>query len=126
MNTIIDKDTVLKHIDQAHEVVCELCEGKRDWVMRIPAEEEHDPDLVIGRALREAQRYIQQQHTQLVQEFVEELKKRVLPLKVEVSQLYLDKPDYGTKIAFLEGQIETLNHLITKYSSLLPNTKETL
>lgn len=35
----------------AHIVVDELCDGKRDWVMGIPANPERDPDLIIGAAL---------------------------------------------------------------------------
>jgi hypothetical protein len=35
-------------------MVSALCDGKRDWIMSIPARPDHDPDLVIGEALRVA------------------------------------------------------------------------
>ncbi len=38
--------------DKAHKVVHGLCDGSIDWTMRIPADEERDPDLVISKALR--------------------------------------------------------------------------
>ena len=38
--------------ERAHEIVSGLCDGSIDWIMRIPADEDRDPDLVIGKALR--------------------------------------------------------------------------
>jgi len=45
-------DELIMKIDKAHDVVTELCSGKRQWEMRIPAQPDDDPDLVIGAALR--------------------------------------------------------------------------
>ncbi len=39
-------------LPKAHAVVVELCRGERTWIMRIPAQPDDDPGLVIGRALR--------------------------------------------------------------------------
>ena len=36
---------------KAQQLVSDLCEGKREWIMRIPAEPDYDPDLVIGASL---------------------------------------------------------------------------
>jgi hypothetical protein len=41
-------------IRRAHDMVSALCDGSRDWIMSIPARPDHDPDLVIGEALRVA------------------------------------------------------------------------
>lgn len=41
-------------IQRAHDMVSALCDGRRDWVMRVPADESHDPDLIIGGALQVA------------------------------------------------------------------------
>ena len=35
----------------AHAMVSSLCRGDKKWIMSIPANEQSDPDLVIGRAL---------------------------------------------------------------------------
>ena len=52
-------DAVEARIDRAWDMVSALCkprgrEGSREWVMSIPARPNHDPDLVIGVALRDA------------------------------------------------------------------------
>ena len=47
-------ETVEVLIERAHNVVSELCEGKRSWTMSVPARPEEDPDLVITAALRAA------------------------------------------------------------------------
>lgn len=49
---------VLGRIKAAQAMVADLCEGKREWIMSIPARPEHDPDLVIGEALREAEAFM--------------------------------------------------------------------
>ena len=48
---------LLTLIDKAHGIVVALCHGER-WTMHVPAQPDSDPDLVIGRALREAKAYI--------------------------------------------------------------------
>jgi hypothetical protein len=45
-------------ITAALAVVGDLCEGKRQWIMSIPARPDHDPDLVIAGALRSAKRIL--------------------------------------------------------------------
>jgi hypothetical protein len=40
-------------------MVSALCDGKQTWTMRIPAEPDRDPDLVIARALGMAKRAIE-------------------------------------------------------------------
>jgi hypothetical protein len=47
---------VFARIECAQQVVTDLCEGRRSWVMGIPARPDYDPDLVIGRALDDAQK----------------------------------------------------------------------
>ncbi|HXE63196.1 MAG TPA: hypothetical protein VN519_06620 [Bryobacteraceae bacterium] len=46
-------EDVLRRNDAAHKMVSDLCHGRRDWVMSIPAREDYDPDLVIGASLRD-------------------------------------------------------------------------
>ena len=36
---------------KARQMVSDLCEGRREWIMRIPAEPDYDPDLVIAASL---------------------------------------------------------------------------
>ena len=48
----------LAKIDRAYDVVSALCEGKREWLMSIPARPDHDPDLIIGDALLTARNEI--------------------------------------------------------------------
>jgi len=48
----------LEKIDRAYDVVSALCEGKREWLMSIPARPDHDPDLIIGDALLAARNEI--------------------------------------------------------------------
>ena len=45
-------------LEAARQMISALCkprytEGHRDWIMSIPARPNHDPDIVIGEALRE-------------------------------------------------------------------------
>ena len=51
-------EQVLDEIESAHEMVCDLCTGKKRWVMSIPAQPDRDPDLVIGLALQNAAQFI--------------------------------------------------------------------
>jgi hypothetical protein len=37
----------------AQNMVSDLCQGRRDWMMSIPARPDHDPDLVIGISQRD-------------------------------------------------------------------------
>lgn len=36
----------------AHQMVSDLCNKRREWIMSIPSRQDYDPDLVIGEALR--------------------------------------------------------------------------
>jgi len=52
-----DKDElerVLSKIAKAEAKVSKLCSGDEKWMMSIPARPDHDPDIVISDALREA------------------------------------------------------------------------
>lgn len=46
---------VLAKIERANAMIRALCEGEREWIMRIPAQPDYDPDLVIGAALHAAE-----------------------------------------------------------------------
>lgn len=45
---------VIAKIDKALATVSALCEGEIRWTMRVPAEPENDPDLIIAGALQAA------------------------------------------------------------------------
>lgn len=47
----IDAAAVRQRCEAAMQVVSDLCTGKRNWMMSIPARPDYDPDLVIGAAL---------------------------------------------------------------------------
>ena len=53
----MEKESVIKSIEKAHKVVEGLCNGK-NWIMHVPAREDSDPDLVINRALCDAEKLI--------------------------------------------------------------------
>ena len=40
--------------ERAYRAITDLCSGKLRWEMRVPAEPDHDPDLIITAALRDA------------------------------------------------------------------------
>lgn len=42
----------------ARQMVSDLCEGRREWIMRIPAEPDYDPDLVIAASLADIPKLI--------------------------------------------------------------------
>lgn len=44
-------EAIRERLKAAHTMVSDLCHGRRDWVMSIPARPDYDPDLVIGAAL---------------------------------------------------------------------------
>ena len=50
MNT---EPTVEQRIALAHRYIAELCQGKRKWVMSIPARPDEDVDLVICGVIRD-------------------------------------------------------------------------
>lgn len=58
-------DELIAKIDKAHKVVCDLCSGKRKWIMSIPAQPNDDPDLIIGESLREARAEIISLHSRV-------------------------------------------------------------
>ena len=58
----------LEAIEKALVMVHALCQPKgsrehRDWIMSIPARPNHDPDLVISKALYQARRVISAKQT---------------------------------------------------------------
>lgn len=53
-----DAKDVNDNIRRAMDLVSALCDGSREWIMSIPARVDHDPDIVISEALREARDHI--------------------------------------------------------------------
>lgn len=53
----ISAGEALDLIDYAIKVLGEVCSGKQRFVMRVPVDP-HDPDIVIGQALRAARQHI--------------------------------------------------------------------
>lgn len=51
-----DREAVeaLRAIEKAEKAVDDLCQGRLRWEMRVPAEPDHDPDLIISEALRQS------------------------------------------------------------------------
>jgi hypothetical protein len=47
--TVLD---ALNAIKKAEQMVSDLCNRKRDWIMSIPVRVEYDPDTVIAKGLR--------------------------------------------------------------------------
>lgn len=50
---------IKQHLEAAHQMVSDLCHRKREWIMSIPARPDYDPDLIIGQALRDADRLLE-------------------------------------------------------------------
>ena len=53
-----DLDAIERRIRLAHEKVRALCHGDERWTMRVPADESYDHDLIIGAALRDADKLL--------------------------------------------------------------------
>lgn len=47
-------EAALTAIKRAESAVADLCSGRLRWEMRVPAEPDHDPDLIISDALGKA------------------------------------------------------------------------
>lgn len=75
-------DELIAKIDKAHKVVCDLCSGKREWIMSIPAQPDDDPDLIIGESLRKARAEIISLRSR-----VEELEKENAKLRWQLEEL---------------------------------------
>lgn len=63
MTTTGSVDDALAKIAKAQAMIVALCArrgsiGARDWMMSIPARPDYDPDIVIGDALRAAERLL--------------------------------------------------------------------
>lgn len=54
----LDLDAIERRIRRAHEKVSALCQGEERWTMRVPADESYDHDLIIGAALRDADKML--------------------------------------------------------------------
>jgi hypothetical protein len=52
-----------QHLDAAHKMVSLLCNGTKTWTMHVPVDERNDPDVVIGQALRDADRAVEMLET---------------------------------------------------------------
>lgn len=50
----LNREDVLAKIAKARDTVSDLCTGKKNWTMSVPARPESDPDLVIADALSSA------------------------------------------------------------------------
>lgn len=54
------RENALEALASAEKTVDDLCQGRLRWEMRVPAEPDHDPDLIIGQALRLARQFIEE------------------------------------------------------------------
>jgi hypothetical protein len=59
--------TVQQQIQKALDLITELNNNRRRWVMSIPARPDYDPDIVIGTALHNALATIQEQAARIAQ-----------------------------------------------------------
>jgi hypothetical protein len=46
-----EREALREALDRADTAVDDLCRGRLRWEMRVPAEPDHDPDLIISHAL---------------------------------------------------------------------------
>lgn len=58
MTTPLTPEQVQLSYSSAQRCIDELCQGSRKWTMSVPARPDHDPDLVICRALEDQQKLI--------------------------------------------------------------------
>jgi hypothetical protein len=54
----LDLDAIEKRLARAHEKLSALCHGTERFTMRVPADENFDHDLIIGAALRDAEKLL--------------------------------------------------------------------
>lgn len=50
-----DLAEVRARVERAHQEIGDICQGRRKWTMRIPADEATDTDLVLSAALKDAE-----------------------------------------------------------------------
>lgn len=54
---------VLESIARAHQMVSDLCNRRREWIMSIPVRLDYDPDVVIATGLQAAKEALLAFHT---------------------------------------------------------------
>lgn len=47
----MDLEAIKAHREAAATMIGDLCQGRREWMMSIPARRDYDPDLVIAASL---------------------------------------------------------------------------
>jgi len=50
-----DLAEVRARVERAHQEIGDICQGRRRWTMRIPADEASDTDLILSAALKDAE-----------------------------------------------------------------------
>ena len=54
-----ESEEAITAIDAAMAMVNDLCQGRKKWIMSIPARPDVDPDLVITTALVKAKAFVE-------------------------------------------------------------------
>lgn len=65
---ILPKEELKAKVEKAHQVIHDLCQGKREWIMSIPADRDGDPDLILNDTLmllEERVKQLEEENTRL-------------------------------------------------------------
>ena len=81
MTTTPDLDAIERRRDKAQQTVADLCQGKIEWIMSIPAQRERDPDLIIAAALKDEKDLLAAYRAQ---------QQRIAELEAQIEQKYVE------------------------------------
>ena len=118
-----DRDKALAQtkarIKAAEQMVYDLCNGKRRWIMSVPAQPESDPDLVIAMALRESEAAISalEAELQATRGTPQPTLQQAIAVIENLSAEWEKLGDYGINQGYVH-RIKAANEIITRLEAL--------
>lgn len=97
----------LKAIEKADKMVSDLCSGKEQWIIQIPARPDKDPDLVISDALTKAQKALKEQQ------------QKIQSLKKTCSDMFIKKDNAVCDYQRLLNKLKDVEDLPPEFSKMI-------